>query len=1393
MPKKKQKIDKRINTLFDGVKPEDATSSSKQGQSKGSREAGRQAIDSKLAAPVNTVPRPRLATTGMLTQRIESIVVDNGNEMGIPASMSLGFQMDQTNWATMHVVDDEHTRTWSSDDQLLIKQVTDQLSLALENARLFQETQKRAEELTAINRIVTGASQFLNLQQLLDQLLQQTLDIMGMSGGLVSLVNETSGKLALFSHQNLPEPILQKILSQGLDGTPCDYVYRTKSVLAVKDLREGAPVDASGLIANNILSYLGVPLTHKGDTLGTLCLFNTTPKSMEARTIDLARTIGIQIGFALENASLFQKVSSSEAQLTEALRIARLANWEYDFITDTFTFNDQFYNVMHTNAKREGGYAMSSSDYAKRFFHPEDVAVVEAEIINAIRTEDPGFSVNIEHRTLLRDGGVGYILMQFRIQKDEQGRTVKAFGANQDITERKTSELIQTATAQITEAALSATRLEDLLHTVHEAVRRITPADNFYIALYNPEQGLVTFPYFVDEVDPPPPPMEYGLGLTSYVIRVGSPLLVTPEMDAELQNSGLITPDGAPSVDWLGIPLRSASGVRGVMTIQSYNPQIRLTQVHLQSLVPLAAQVTAALERFEARDALAKSEADLRALFSSMEDVVLVVDGDGRYIRIAPTNPSRLVRPPEELLGQLMRDVLPKETADRFVKGIQQTLKTGETSQLEYDLPVGNETFWFLASLSKLNENEVFWVARDITERKKAEEGLMRRNTYLAASADISRLITSTLDLNTLFNRTVSLVRERFGFYHAAIFIVEETGFIAHLQEATGDAGAAMKIQKHSLQVGSSSIVGEVTQTGKAVIVNDTASSPIHKVNPLLPDTRAEAGIPLRIGSRTIGALDIQSTQINAFSEDDIAVLQTLSDQVAIAIDNARSYELSLQAVKEMREIDRLKTTFLANMSHELRTPLNSIIGFSRVILKGIDGPITDLQQSDLSAIYNSGQHLLGLINDILDVSKIEAGKMELAFEEVNLSDVISSVMSTAMGLIKDKPIRLVKNVPADLPHAHADPIRIRQVLINLFSNAAKFTDEGEITVEAHVQTNATGQSELYVGVTDSGPGIAEKDHGKLFQPFSQVDDAPTRKTGGSGLGLSISQRLIHMHGGQIGLNSSAGHGSTFYFTVPIHREHKSSNPEGRLVLAIDDDPQVISLYERYLKSAGYEVIALSDPSQAVKRVAELKPFAVTLDIMMPGVDGWQVLTELKSNPETRDVPVMICSIIEEQERGFSLGAADYLVKPILEEDLVHALNRLNADGKIHDVLVIDDNPNDLSLMGKMLTDNGRYHPMLAQGGEKGWEMILNNPPQAVIIDLFMPKMDGFKILEKMRTNKGLSDIPVIVVSGGDLTPDQRKQLDEYGQQLISKSSLSEQDLIASLERALQRIKTGSG
>lgn len=799
-----------------------------------------------------------------------------------------------------------------------------------------------------------------------------------------------------------------------------------------------------------------------------------------------------------------------------------------------------------------------------------------------------------------------------------------------------------------------------------------------------------------------------------------------------------------------------------------------------------------ALERAKDQNALAKSEADLRALFSSMEDVVFVVDGDGRYTRIAPTNPALLVRPPDELLGQLMRDVLPKDAADRFLQAIRETLEKNDAVQLEYEQTVAGELYWFLANLTKLDDNSVFWVARDITERKKSEETIRRRNEYLAVSAEIGKLVTSTLDLNSIFTRTVKLISERFSMYHVAIFIVEETGFNAALREATGSAGEEMKKNRHSLTVNNESIVGKVTTNGLSVVVNDVLKDPIYKFNPLLPETKSEAAIPLRIGNRTIGAVDIQSKFVDAFTEDEVSVLQTLADQVAIAIDNARSFELSQEAVKEMREIDRVKSQFLANMSHELRTPLNSIIGFSRVILKGIDGPVTELQQQDLSAIYNSGQHLLSLINDILDLAKIEAGKMELAFDEVNMADVTNSVISTMSGLVKDKPIELKRIIEPDLPMVRADAIRVRQVMINLLSNAAKFTDEGDITVHVGVRPGPSGRLELQVNVTDSGTGISKEDQAKLFQAFSQVDDSPTRKTGGTGLGLSICQHLISMHGGRIWVESEVGHGSTFSFTLPLNRKDKEGDtaaPGSRIILAIDDDPQVIGLYERYLQPQGYQVVALTDPSRAVERIKNLRPFAVTLDIMMPGVDGWQVLDQIKADSETRSTPVIVCSIIEDLEKGYNLGASDYLVKPILEDDLVNSLDRLNADGSIRDVLVIDDDPNDLRLIAKILTDDGRYKAILAEGGPSGWTIISSgNPPHAVIMDLFMPDMDGFQILENMRSNETLRDIPVIVISGMDLTAEQKEELNKLGQRLLSKGSFNEKELLTTIQRALERV-----
>jgi signal transduction histidine kinase/CheY-like chemotaxis protein len=730
-------------------------------------------------------------------------------------------------------------------------------------------------------------------------------------------------------------------------------------------------------------------------------------------------------------------------------------------------------------------------------------------------------------------------------------------------------------------------------------------------------------------------------------------------------------------------------------------------------------------------------------------------------------------------------------------------------------------------------------------ERQRLLADAERKANELETAAEIAKDSASTLSLDTLLNSIVYLLCSRFGYYHASIFLVDEDREYAVIQESTGTAGRELKAIHYRLQLGSKSVIGQCTELGKPIVLNDVTRSDLFIANPLLPNTHSEMGIPLISNNQVIGALDIQATEHNAFVEENVRVLSILADQIAVAIKNARSYELTQLALTKMEEADRLKSQFLANMSHELRTPLNSIIGFSRVILKGIDGPINDIQTQDLNAIYNSGIHLLNLINDILDLSKIEAGKMELTFTDVNINEVIDNVLSTAVGLIKDKPIKLVQNIEKNLPVVKADVTRIRQILLNLISNASKFTEEGNITITAKLWTNPKKHTqEVFISVSDTGLGIAPESKDKLFQPFSQVDDSPTRKTGGSGLGLNISRYLVQMQGGEIDLLESViNEGSTFYFTLPILTEtgilrqreiivdndifkiHPASIEKNlsimlektsiaqsipqtvpqnvpqdvsqgfppdyqaiKKVLCIDDNASIIELYARFLKNHNYEIIALTDPSQAVEKAIEVQPFAITLDLMMPNINGWDVLHQLKNNPDTKQIPIIICSIQEEEQKGVSLGAADYLVKPFLDSDMVNSLNRLNHGGNIKKVLIIEDNENDQELVQRMLEDTTKYQIFSATTGREGWNIILDNQPDIIILDLFLSDLSGFAILERIRSDEHLFEIPVIILTASDLTADQYAQLREFNNMLISKSFLSKKTLLHKLEETLNLV-----
>jgi len=1334
------------------------------------------------------------------------------------------------------------TGPWRKDAFALLETISRQIGAAIENAYLFSQTQLRAEEMAAINDLGRALSSQLNLQQVLQEVYRGVSRLLDTTNFYIALYDPDTNEnvfLLNVSESKIDREIRRVPANQGITG----YIVSTgESVLIKQNTRQWLKEHGLESVGEPAQSWLGVPLLLGNTIIGAMAVQDyQKPFAYDDNDLFVLTAIANQASIAIQNARLFEEeqrrrqiadaLSEMAKQVSATLDLSKISDILLNQLTKLVDYSSASVQLIKKGKR---------SIIGGRNIHLEQTTKEGEVLLWRSVEEDPLVSRMVTFRqpivipdtynhpdwTVTKDTEhvhawigcplvageevVGILTLdsaQTNAYTEETTALVSAF-ASQAAVAMQNARLFEEVTQRSNELALInrivshvalSLELTDTLQTTIQEITDAIPGIGHAIAsLLDKEQNLLRVIAEYKKVELPSVP-----GNVIPLTPISNHTRVIREKKSLVLNDAQTSPDVIPMLQEMfraaGIyglaifPVLTNNEVLGTISFEITGPTGSLSEDQVRLIETILTQISIAVQNARLFETTRRSQAELSALLAAMTDVIIVYDQDGRYLRIAPTNPSRLFRPPQEMLGKTIREVLPADIAQLLMEAIQNALRTGQTQNIEYPLPIEGREYWFDGTISKLSETEVFLVARDITERKQNEQAILRQNEYLAISAEIGRLVTSTLDLNTLFNRTVNLVRDRFGFYHAAIFIVDESGFNASVKAATGSAGEEMLKRGHTLQVGSRSIVGTVTATGKPIVVNDTATDPIHRPNPLLPDTRSETAIPLRIGRRIIGALDIQSTRPNDFSEDVVNVLQTLADQVAVAIDNARSYELAQQAINEMRELDRLKSQFLANMSHELRTPLNSIIGFSRVILKGIDGPITELQEQDLSAIYNSGQHLLRLINDILDLSKIDAGKMELAFDDVNMTELIDTVVPTARGLIKDKPIRLVQNIAPNLPVVRADPTRIRQVLLNLLSNAAKFTEEGSITIEANVQKGENDQEEIIVKVIDTGPGIAKEDMHKLFQPFSQVDSSPTRKTGGTGLGLSISRRLIEMHGGQIGVESEPGKGSTFYFTIPVPKPEKQetaqTNENAKTILAIDDDAQVIGLYKRYLEPQGYQVIALTEPEKALEKAKEIHPLAITLDIMMPGKDGWTVLTELKNDPQTRDIPVIICSILEDEEKGFSLGAADYLVKPILEDDLLRALNRLNANNDIRDVLIIDDDPKDLRLIQKLLSESGQFHPIPCEGGQAGWDAIEKQKPHAVILDLFMPDLNGFKILEQLRSRPDLADIPVLVVSGVDLTAEQQQQLANFGQTLLQKGAITEQELLSRLERTLKRIQ----
>ena len=558
--------------------------------------------------------------------------------------------------------------------------------------------------------------------------------------------------------------------------------------------------------------------------------------------------------------------------------------------------------------------------------------------------------------------------------------------------------------------------------------------------------------------------------------------------------------------------------------------------------------------------------------------------------------------------------------------------------------------------------------------------------------------------------------------------------------------------------------------------------------------------------SDELGALSRTLRQMGAEIEDRERNLKDWNANLSEIV-NQRTADLEAAAVdaqrarEEAENANRTKSAFLANMSHELRTPMNAIIGYSEMLIEDLEDSGQSEMTEDLRKIHSSGKHLLGLINDILDLSKIEAGRMTLFNETFDVARVITEVKDTVQPLVTRNSNQLKLEFGPGLGVMHSDLTKFRQILFNLLSNASKFTEQGEIRLRVHRERDG-----LTFSVRDSGIGMTAEQLGKIFEAFTQADASTTRKYGGTGLGLAITKRFCEMLGGSISVRSEPGAGSEFTVQLPAIAPTeaapggaKTAEPaaapaatagsqpkphdERPLVIVIDDDQVVLDLMERFLTREGYNVRTARNGRDGLELVRALHPMAVTVDVIMPGMDGYSLLSALKEDPRTSEIPVVLISSTENRDLGLSLGAIEFLSKPIDRSRLGQVLQRMKV-GDRAPILVVEDDPPTRVLVSRMLRDDG-WQVTEAENGLRALEALPACRPEVILLDLMMPEMDGFQFLAELRRMPDFASVPVVVLTAMDLTDEDRRLLRRNVVLVCQKGSLRKDELLGEL-RALR-------
>ena len=1183
---------------------------------------------------------------------------------------------------------------FSASDVSLLETLASSMSVALENARLFDETQRllteteqRAAELQIINSVQQGLASKLDIQAIYDLVGDKLRETFEADTILIAFLDETRDHLLVPYYNDRgkrSQGLSREYKRDGIFGhmasTRRPVLLNTAEEMAELLARvELPPTPSPGAEHDRNQSYLQAPIFHQGEVIGAVSVQSYQPHAFDQNDLTLLETLTNSMSAALENARLL--------------------------------------------------------DETQRLLKETQQRAAELQIINSVQ-----------------------------------------------------------------EGLASRVEMQAIYDLIGDKIREIFGADTTFIAFHDRENNRIVAPYYNDHGDRTGTSgRPYGTGLAEVVIESGAPLILnTSEEMAAAGAVNIASPGSEQDLNqsFLGVPIFREGEVIGVTSVQSYQPSAFDTN-DLTLLQTLTNSMSVALENarlFDETQRLLKeteqraaelatinavgqalvAESELDALINLIGDQVrhifaadivyiALLDPDSQMIEFPYTygdafEPLRLG---EGLTSKILETGQPllinREMDQRRAElGVAQVGK-GASSYLGVPIQMGERTFGVISAQSlkmegRFDENDLHLlntIAANVgTALRNAQlfDEIKRQKQYYQAVIENSPAAIVLLDMQANVTGWNPAAERLFGYQESEALGKNVDELVAADPEIHREAVAYS--EQAINQGGVSRLVKRTRKDGSFVEVD-------------------MAGVPVDVDGQSVGFIAIYH---------DVTELQ--------------------QARQAAEDANRAKSTFLANMSHELRTPLNAIIGFTRIVRRKGDGVLPEKQVENLDKVLVSADHLLNLINSVLDIAKIEAGRMDVKPTSFKLAPLVDLVLATTEPLVRAK-VKLTADVPEKLPELITDQDMVKQILINLLSNAAKFTEAGRIELTAR-QRGAL----LAIEVSDTGIGISQEALARIFEEFQQADLSTTRQYGGTGLGLSISRSLAQLLGGDLTATSRQGEGSTFSLTLPLHYKSPPLDPRASghsqdlaglgdlpVILAIDDDPNVHDLLREELSDAGYQVVAAVSGEEGLRLARQLDPYAITLDVMMPGMDGWQVLSELKADPNTRAIPVVLLTIVDRESLGYQLGASDYLVKPLEEEAVVAALRRLAEQPPANDrsrLLVVDNDPHIHELVSQLL-EGEAYTLEGVRDGQQALASIRRQPPDVMLLDLMMPRMGGLEVIEALR-QEGFS-FPIIVLTAKSLTADEHSFLDGSVESVILKNGLDREMLFSQLRETMQSLR----